>query len=1093
VVKVHLEKVFEPNAEHTYTSIFGGKFNLKTTEAQLHEAYVRDLDTNFLSFVEKPPDRDRRPLVVDVDKVPPEIFREGEIVTEIAEVFTALIGERLEGVASTDLVYLEQTKGPQFFNAHLIWKSVVLTERTAIYITRLATEVMKRRYPENNWESIIDACVTGANGLRMLGSWKPMNIDTLRRKYPDIWNSHYQPDEYGVLTKNISRVTKKPYLLPDLDGGVYMPKGHVGKLTAEIIAQHSIIVDANSKVFDVKPEYAEDLDATTSKRKAAPSRDKTKRDKRADKIENEATAGMVDTVADFLTKHGGHEGVYLKTSYPMNTATGTERVLSCGTTGPRTCFCDRDRVHNSNGFYVRWRPDGVTYVCFSQHCKHAPKEMENIQALHMRRLQMKEQNLSAHMTIQVPPGWDHETTDARWVKPLADDLRRNKTVCTKAPMGSGKTTAMKAAIADLKPKSIAFLSARRLFADSFYADMKEEMQQIEHYKNIVGDIRADFVIVQMESLYRIQDEKVYDMLVIDESESCFKNLSSVTMDNKIVAISNTFERLTKAANYVIVLDAFLSTRSTMGMHLVDEHTKGKIIDYVQQPIKRRGIHVKAIKQLFNLIVEKTKRGEKSYFFCGSKRLADEFAKILDGLDNIKYLYYNRDMKKATRDTMKDVMTSWSEVDVVITTPCVTVGINYELERIPGGWLPKHQFDAAYVYVSNQGCCPRDIMQSICRVRSYKSNDVYFTFADSCTRQETAVTNDMVNASVEARLQEAENGVENSEFWRESKWVRKITFINRVEEEMKVYQSVKQTLAFSSLAGVTVSEGDALTEYNAPDDDPDANQNHGERGTVLAHEPYDDIPCVTFEENSKIYSRSLAGEATVGELAQMAKHGFIHDPHLIAHGRRSKTIVALMFDRIWVHQDLRDKLKNLFYHGLDGKRYERIDAGDRRKRGLKFNSQMGAARMRMMDHIISLIHDEGDGPTEERSVLLTEHTHVDKMRLERCVEYVHARKEAIFNTFGMQLKANRKETDTFGFKLQTLNAVLSAWGFTKIGSKQKRIKKVSHQEYHVGSNVPGLSLIQIYSVVRENKFGCETEDAEGADNPANKKPRINPKT
>jgi hypothetical protein len=258
-VRNHLKKIPEKNGAHTYTSLFGGKFQLKTTDKDLLEEYAKDSSTFFLSLIEKPPNRDLRPLVVDIDKVPPELFGDGEIVAEIRRVFIQIIQERLEGVAEEDLENLEQTKGPQFFNAHLIWKKIVVAEVAAKYITKLATEKMKEKYPKYDWSDIIDASLTGANGLRMLGSYKPYPINKLRQNYPDIWLKHYAPDESGNPTKHCNIITKRPYLLPDLDGGVYMPKGHEGGLTIRELQEHSIIVDDTSKVFQVNAEYINDL------------------------------------------------------------------------------------------------------------------------------------------------------------------------------------------------------------------------------------------------------------------------------------------------------------------------------------------------------------------------------------------------------------------------------------------------------------------------------------------------------------------------------------------------------------------------------------------------------------------------------------------------------------------------------------------------------------------------------------------------------------------------------------------------------------------------------------------------------------------
>jgi hypothetical protein len=111
-------------------------------------------------------------------------------------------------------------------------------------------------------------------------------------------------------------------------------------------------------------------------------------------------------------------------------------------------------------------------------------------------------------------------------------------------------------------------------------------------------------------------------------------------------------------------------------------------------------------------------------FCASKAAADEFVKQLEE-HNVAFLYNHSEMESNIRNIMNVVMTEWAIKDIIMTTPVITVIINYDLNRIKGGWEPTHQFDAAYVYASNRSCCPSDVMQGIFRVRSYRRNVVYF--------------------------------------------------------------------------------------------------------------------------------------------------------------------------------------------------------------------------------------------------------------------------------------------------------------------------------------------------------------------------------
>jgi hypothetical protein len=66
----------------------------------------------------------------------------------------------------------------------------------AKYITKLATEKMKEKYPKYDWSDIIDASLTGANGLRMLGSYKPYPIN---KSPPKVWRVVLKPNVWAKL------------------------------------------------------------------------------------------------------------------------------------------------------------------------------------------------------------------------------------------------------------------------------------------------------------------------------------------------------------------------------------------------------------------------------------------------------------------------------------------------------------------------------------------------------------------------------------------------------------------------------------------------------------------------------------------------------------------------------------------------------------------------------------------------------------------------------------------------------------------------------------------------------------------------------
>jgi len=1073
--------------------MIGGKFNIKTTRAQFLESYARDILRYNISLVEKPTNRDRRTLVADIDNPPPEIYKNGEIIGEIIGVFNVFLLERLEGVTPELIDPKRSNKGEGFFNAHVIWRTFVMDEKTARYITILATREMKRRYPEYDWNKIIDPCVCGPNGVRMKWSKKPCKEEDFRKKYPDIFEAHYGIKD-GKPTKNIYWRNQKLFFekVADWDKGEYEPDGHVGPPTAAALESRSMFVDDGTIRVSVKPTFTEDL-AATVQHVPEPSRARQRMARRVERVYDGFVDAHVNTLKAFFAKAGGHEGVHLRIANEHATRGGPVRVFHFDVPAPRTCFACPERVHASNGFYVTWKSDEVTYTCFSEHCRNAPRVMDNVHAIHLCREQERQKILDALVSVDPPPGWSFETTQERWVRPLEDTLTRHKIVCVKAMMGSGKTTAVKNAILKLKPRSILILSPRRLFADSLRADMRAMGIRVDHYKSFDGVIDSYKVIVQMESLGKIVGGIVYEMLIVDESESCLKTFSSSTMDTRHVACFNTLQRCVRGAKYVIAMDAFLSPRTILAMHIMTrDDPKGLFIDYAHQPIQRRGIHINAKKMFFKIIVQKVKAGEKPYVFCGSKKVAQELVKELTKLAGKTVLFYHGEMKQATRDTMKDVVTAWKDVDVVVTTPCITVGINYDLDRIEGGWLPEHQFDCAFAYISNHSCCPRDVMQSLCRVRSYKSNDVYFTFSDSCKRDEAAVTLESVATAVETQILAAETGVEeDTPFWEENDAIRTVVGINRVEEELKLYQTIPQTLSYFGKSGILVTEGNVIVEpleiEGAPDphdDEGEGEEDDGDEDTTL-DVPYEDIPLISHERMSQIFSMYIQGLAPPDLVLHMQKHKFQNHQCLCAWRAGDKE--GKFFEEIWMNRGRKKILFKVYFHGLDADRYRRIDRIDVHKHGFTCLSDMSAKCMRIIDELLRILLGEENGPSDEKSVLLTEDIVLVYERLLAFVDHVQAHKKRIFEAFKMR-NHSRKEPTDFGSKLQTANTVLEAFGFAKIVSRQVRRNKVRTREYFIACNVLGFTLREIYTVIRENKFGIDVEDAETTDTSPKKRQR-----
>lgn len=112
-----------------------------------------------------------------------------------------------------------------------------------------------------------------------------------------------------------------------------------------------------------------------------------------------------------------------------------------------------------------------------------------------------------------------------------------------------------------KPKSVLILSSRLPFTQNdLNLRLVENGIIFQSYKGLEKLNEAPYLVVQMESLYKIEGNPTYDILLIDESEACLKQFNSKQMD-VLWKNLNKFKQIFISAKKKVVLDAFMSNRT----------------------------------------------------------------------------------------------------------------------------------------------------------------------------------------------------------------------------------------------------------------------------------------------------------------------------------------------------------------------------------------------------------------------------------------------------------------------------------------------------------------------------------------------------
>lgn len=337
---------------------------------------------------------------------------------------------------------------------------------------------------------------------------------------------------------------------------------------------------------------------------------------------------------------------------------------------------------------------------------------------HNKQLFGDEQTAISDFVNLQSDGIEEETYNQQYVKPYPFDNNKFTTVIEQSQMGTGKTYQAKETIKSLlevNPEArILFMSARVTFSVSMTAEINRDINtNFELYKKVKGDL-CDIpqLMIQMESLHKLDGAKPYDLVILDESESCLKQFSSEqTMKSKLAEVTKVFQTIIKGCHWLLVCDAFISNRSLIITELrnLDQCLLRKNL-FVSK--KRKVIMIKKKKILVTTLIEKLEEGYKCFFVSASKKLIKGIEERYK--DQYTILSYHADKDDHHIDTLKNVNQTWSQCDLVMCSATITIGINFNIEY----------FDYCFLYGSSYGATPRDLLQSHMRVRHLNKSTIF---------------------------------------------------------------------------------------------------------------------------------------------------------------------------------------------------------------------------------------------------------------------------------------------------------------------------------------------------------------------------------
>lgn len=462
-------------------------------------------------------------------------------------------------------------------------------------------------------------------------------------------------------------------------------------------------------------------------------------------------------------------------------------------------------------------------------------------------------------TIECSPSpyWNIKNINERYLPEV--DINNGFTIIN-SHLGTGKTTFISKFIQKNLNKNIIVITPREIYAQNICAELNKngfDFALYQDYKNK----NTDKVVCQAESLHKYQDYK-YDIVIMDECESILKQLSSLeTHRHNYSQNIEIFETLMNESSKIIMADAFITNRSK---YFVDYFKKPVIyINNQFNPYNRECVEYTNYNSFVSQIFKSIQKGKKICILWGSKKRGQRFVEselFKHHMKDKKYYFYHGDCDKKYNETIKNVNENWSNIDLLMYTTKITVGVNFD----------KLYYDELYIYATPDSAVCRDLFQGSLRVRHLKDNLLHYYIESEHTycKGQTFITD----------LEKIEHQLNNNKYKSESfvktknidyivfkqmpEWLRTVHTRNLYEENVNKSHYEKVFNKYLSLCGYkkkNITKFDII-KYKA--------------GELKAHSNYEDIKDLTKDEYIRLkQKKSEFYELTNEERERMHKFEF----------------------------------------------------------------------------------------------------------------------------------------------------------------------------------------------------------------------------
>jgi len=287
-----------------------------------------------------------------------------------------------------------------------------------------------------------------------------------------------------------------------------------------------------------------------------------------------------------------------------------------------------------------------------------------------------------------------------------------RTMFVKAPMKLGKTKELSRYIAANFPRTsdrrpIVFVSFRQMFSSA----IRRSFPDFAVYSDIKGPLVAERLIVQVESLHRI-NPATYGrpaLVILDESESIIDQLDSGLSSEQAYDFA-VFQWLIAHSESLIAMDAFLSERTLRVIERMRGLDGAVIVENTNRNATADSYYITSNRDLWLAALYASLDAHLPVAIpTNSATEGRLLAQLLaDRYPTARIKFYSAETLASVRKRdLANVDEAWRDLDVLIYSPTITAGVSFEVPR----------FARIFGYFSDLSCPAQTCVQMMGRIRN----------------------------------------------------------------------------------------------------------------------------------------------------------------------------------------------------------------------------------------------------------------------------------------------------------------------------------------------------------------------------------------